>query len=130
MAIDLPGLTPILQQQLKKWDLEDVHIVRPNSDGSLEVAAKKLHPTAIDKQEPVYIPVPVSLQVRLDDKNTVTDVGGITPSAEQIEAAEYQAKGLVDNGQLGGGNFKSVANPTHQIVTNEKGQKVIRRMHT
>ena len=117
----------VLRTELAKQDFEFVKSSAPKAEGSHEVEAYKLHPVTGNKHDPLYVPVPVTMQVTLDDKNQIQKIEGGAPKAEAVNDAEHFVKTLIDNHQLGGLPDQPVANATHQVEVNDKGQRVIKR---
>jgi hypothetical protein len=81
----------------------------------------------LEENEKVFIPVPVTLDLQLDDHDKVKAVNSRDSDAEMLKHASSFVRTLVDNGQIFGLNGQNAPNTSHKIETNEKGQRIIKR---
>ena len=111
----------------------------PTADGgaTYQVTASRLVP--VDDQDPdlasVYIPVPVTAAVEVDDHDSV--VGVQVPDSDPSTEREARAftRNLIANGAVRGltrrGPVRRAAGPpprsTHEVTTDPAGRRVIRR---
>jgi hypothetical protein len=127
MSLIKPAISETaLKQALDKKDLELVSY-DTNKDGSLAVEANKLYPALTDAGGPLYVPLPVSLNVSPEGAGKVKSIEDDAPDAGATESARDFVKMLIDNKQLNGLPGEQRANASHKIDINEKGQRVVRR---
>jgi hypothetical protein len=122
MAFSKIGLAKELDEQgyeLLSYSRKDDH--------QLEVQANKLHPVALEEGDAVYIPVPVHINLELDDSYNVKSLTQRDSDQEALVHATQFVKNLIDNGQVKGINGQSAPNTSHKIEINEKGQRIIKR---
>ena len=117
----------LLRQELAKQDFEFIKASPQEPNHKLKVQANKFQPVSVDNSGPIYMPLPVTLQVTLDTNNKIDKIDGGQPSVEAVANAEQFLKMLIANNQLDGLSGKPQPNATHQIKVNEKGQRVIKR---
>jgi hypothetical protein len=121
------GLTEVgLAKELEKHGYELLSFSRKDQD-KLEVQANRLHPVSLHENEQVFIPVPVTLNLELDDHQKIKALSYSEADDEMLKHASSFVKTLVDNRQVFGLNGQSAANTSHQIELNDKGQRVIKR---
>jgi hypothetical protein len=117
----------LLKLQLSKQGYQAIGAIKPRARNSWLVEAHTLLPVSLNKTSPLFISVPVSLSVTLDDDNQINKIEEAAPSSQQVRDAEKFVETLIANNQLGGLPDQSPLNPTHIIEVNEKGQPVIKR---
>jgi hypothetical protein len=128
MPSDIPDITPIIKSQLGEFDLELSGHPKLGADKQIQLPALKLTPVSTLNDKPLYIPVPVTPMLTLDEHNTITAVEGDIPSPEARTAADKFYQGLVDRKEIAGlPDNTGDAVTTHKVLLNEKGQQVIRR---
>ena len=128
MPNDWSGIASLLQQQLGKYDLELQAVSKQVTGSQLELRALKLTPVSVLNDQPVYLPIPLTLQVTLDEQHQITSVEGATPSTESQLAAGKFYQGLVDRHEIAGlAGADAGHGATHELQVNDKGQQVIRR---
>ncbi|MDB5021001.1 MAG: hypothetical protein JWQ28_2128 [Pedobacter sp.] len=115
-----------LAKELDKHGYELLSFSRKGKD-MLEVYANCLHTVDLEENEKVFIPVPVTLDLQLDDHDKVKAVNSRDSDAEMLKHASSFVRTLVDNGQIFGLNGQNAPNTSHKIETNEKGQRIIKR---
>jgi hypothetical protein len=116
-------LESALREGLAEHDLEFTRVTRSLPDG---VQANVLHQVRGAGAQPVYVPIPVTVQVAFDPQHRITALSGAQPSAAAVTDAEKWLRTLQDNHQL--------ANPgalppgtTHQLIRDAQGRCVVRR---
>lgn len=122
MAFSKLGLAKELDEQgyeLLSYSRKDDH--------QLEVQANKLHPVVLQDGDAVFVPVPVHIDLELDDQYKVKSLNESDADQEALVHATHFVKNLIDNGQVNGINGQSAANTSHKIEINEKGQRIIKR---
>lgn len=122
MALSKIGLAKELDKQgyeLLSYSRKDDH--------QLEVQANKLHPVELQEGDAVYIPVPVRIDLELDDNDALKSLHQSDSDEEALVHATHFVKNLIDNGQVNGINGQSAPNTSHKIEINEKGQRIIKR---
>jgi hypothetical protein len=111
--------------------------VAPAPSGGLggEVSAMRLVPLGADDPElaDVFIPLPVTARVSLASDGTVKAGAVPEPSAEIVREARAWARNLIANGQVRGVARSAPAygppgRPTHELVSDSHGHRVIRRV--
>lgn len=111
--------------------------VAPAPDGGLagEVSAMRLVPLGTDDPElaDVFIPLPVNATVSLTSDGTLKAGAVPKPSAEMVRQARAYARNLIANGQVRGVARSAPAygppgRPTHELVPDSHGHRVIRRV--
>jgi hypothetical protein len=121
-------ITPDIRQQLGKYDLELLGHPKIEKANNIQVQALKLTPISTLNDKPLFIPVPVSLNVTIDGNNNITTIQGDSPDAEAKIAAEDFYQGLVERKQIAGLSGGASQNgTTHEVKVNDKGQQVVRR---
>jgi hypothetical protein len=106
-------------------------------DGGLdgEVSAMRLVP--LGARDPdladVFIPLPVNATVSLASDGTLKTSPVPEPSAEAVREARAWARNLIANGQVRGvarsaPSYGPPGRPTHEIVADRHGHRVIRRV--
>lgn len=115
-----------LAKELDKQGYELLSYSRKD-DHQLEVQANKLHPVELKEGDAVYIPVPVRIDLELDDNDALKSLHQSDSDEEALVHATHFVKNLVDNGQVNGINGQSAPNTSHKIEINEKGQRIIKR---
>lgn len=117
-----------LLKDLQKRGFESITIGERQSDGRVKVDANKLHPLSGEK-DPIYAPIPVTLSVSVDAKGGLAGITGDTPDPASVAAAVHQVKALRETGQLQdtSGAAAAVDRPTHSLIRDEKGRRVVRR---
>lgn len=127
MASSSPETETVLKQELNKKGFELVSFSAPDNDRDFEVQANILHPVTLPQSDQLFVPVPVTLHVSVDDKNQIRHIDGGTPPKEVTDDAVQFIKTLHDNNQISGLAGQPAHNATHQIEVNEKGQQVVKR---
>ncbi len=118
--------TAILKNELAKHHFELVKIIATNAV-SIEVSANQLQPADIGQNDPVLVPVPVTLILKLDAAGNISDIsGGLPSTGKQITEAVSFVKNLVANNEIADLPGHK-ANATHRLEENENGSKVLRR---
>ena len=118
--------TAILKNELAKHHFELVKIIATNA-ASIEVSANQLQPADIGQNDPVLVPVPVTLILKLDAAGNISDIsGGLPSTGKQITEAVSFVKNLVANNEIADLPGHK-ANATHRLEENENGSKVLRR---
>ena len=117
----------LLRQELAKQGFEFIEVSSQQPNHTFKVQANQFQPVSVDNSGPIYMPLPVTLQVTLDTNNKIDKIDGGQPSVETVAGAEQFLKMLIANNQLDGLFGKPQPNATHQIKVNEKGQRVIKR---
>ena len=112
----------------------------PTADGgaTYQVSATRLVP--VDEQDPdlasVYIPVPVTAEVKVDDHDSVVGVEVPDPDPSTDREARAFGRSLIDNGAVRGlgsrgpvkrGPSGPPSRSTHEVTTDPAGRRVIRR---
>jgi hypothetical protein len=115
-----------LAKELDKQGYELLSYSRKD-DHQLEVQANKLHPVLLQEGDEVYIPVPVNIDLQLDDNYSVKAIHHKDSEQEALVHAAHFVKNLIDNGQVNGIYGQSAPNTSHKIEVNEKGQRIIKR---
>lgn len=121
MAITEMGLSQELGQ--KGFELKSY---TPDADGSLLVEASKLHAVVVNGQD-LYVPVPISLHVKLDKQDHIASLEGSDTDPQSISSAEHFVSALADNNQIDGLSGQSFPHATHKIEIGSDGKKVVRR---
>jgi hypothetical protein len=122
MALTEVGLAKELDKQgyeLLSFSVKD--------QGKLVVQANRLHPVSVQENEDVFIPVPVTLNVELDDNQKIKALNYSESDDEILKHASSFVRTLIDNKQVYGLNGQMAANTSHKIETNDKGQRIIKR---
>jgi hypothetical protein len=115
-----------LAKELDKQGYELLSFSRKEQD-KLEVHANRLHPVALQENDEVFIPVPVTLDLELDEHQKIKAMNYSESDDEMLKHASSFVRTLVDNGQVYGLYGQDAANTSHKIETNEKGQRIIKR---
>jgi hypothetical protein len=83
-----------------------------------------------DLQE-VQVPIPVKGKVTRGRKGEVRSAAPKRPSSEEVAEATSFVRSLATHGQIAGHGRKGVTGPTHQIETDEKGnRRLVRKRFT
>jgi hypothetical protein len=112
---------------LAERDLELVSLDQRLSDGTIAATANKLLPIPTPGGKPLYVPVPVVLQIKRDDQGNIESVTGDVPVAGAIADAARFVKSLIANHQLEDGNGAAPPGATHQVELDPKGRRILRR---
>lgn len=96
-------------------------------ENKLEVFANCLHPVTLQGNTTVFIPVPVTLDLELDDYLKIKALNTRDSDADMLKHAGSFVRTLVDNGQVYGLKGQDASNTSHKIEVNDKGQQVIKR---
>lgn len=111
--------------------------VAPSRNGGLkgEVSAMRLVPLGADDPElaDVFIPLPVNATVAMTRDGKVKAGAVPEPSAAVVREAQAWARNLIANGQLRGVArsapvYGPPGRPTHELVSDSHGHRVIRRL--
>lgn len=117
-----------LKTELAKRGFESISIKRELPSGRVEIEANKIHPVHVESGESIFVPVPVTFSVELDERGGVKSIEGETPTPAAIADAARLIKMLRDNGQLApAGEQEPVSGVTHRIERDEQGRQVLRR---
>jgi hypothetical protein len=122
MALTEVGLAKELEKQgyeLLSFSRKDQNI--------LEVHANRLHPVPLVDQEEVFIPVPVTLDLEIDEHQKIKSMHYADSDEEMLKHASSFVKNLVENRQIHGLQGQDAPNTSHKVELNEKGQKIIKR---
>jgi FMN phosphatase YigB (HAD superfamily) len=76
-----------------------------------------------DDLQHVQVAIPVEGKVTRGHKGEVRSVAPVQPSAEQVEEATSFVRSLATHGQIAGQTAKPPGGATHQIETDEKGNR-------
>lgn len=111
-----------------------------NADGgsTYQVSASRLVPVDTDDPElaSVYIPVPVTAAVEVDDHDSVVGVRVPDPDPSMDREARAFTRNLIANGEVKGlghsgpvrrGPSRPPPRSTHEVTTDPAGRRVIRR---
>jgi hypothetical protein len=119
-----------------------VHVLEttPNADGgsTYQVSASRLVPVDVDDPDlaSVYIPVPVTAAVEVDDHDSVVGVKVTDPDPSADREARAFTRNLIANGEVKGlarsgpvrrGPSRPPPRSTHEVTTDPAGRRVIRR---
>jgi len=128
MPNDWSSIESTLKTQLEKYDLELQSVSKKEGDKTLELDALKLTPVSVHNNKPLYIPVPVTVEVTLDENNTIRSVKGDQIDPETNQAASKFYQGLADRNEISGlAGGDPALTATHELSLNEKGQQIVRR---
>ena len=110
----------------------------PDGGATYQVSASRLVP--VDDQDPdlasVYIPVPVTAEVKVDDHDSVVGVEVPDPDPSTDREARAFTRSLIANGAVRGltqsgpvrrGPPGPPPRSTHEVTTDPSGRRVIRR---
>src|ERR1700754_3755245 len=127
MTPENTDISPLIRQELGKYDLELLGHPKIEKADNIKVQALKLTPISTLNDKPLYIPVPVSLHVTLDENNNTTTQGDSPDAAAKTAAGDFY-QGLVERKQIAGLSDGAPQNSTtHEVKVNDKGQQVVRR---
>jgi hypothetical protein len=112
---------------LAERDLELVSMDARLPDGTIAASANKLHLLPTTDGGPLYVPIPVTLQITLDDRGGIRSVTGGVPGAEATADAARFVKSLVANRQLAAASGTAPPGATHQVEIDAKGRRILRR---
>jgi hypothetical protein len=115
-----------LAKELDKRGIELLSFSRKDQD-KLEVYANRLQPVVLPDDGEVFIPVPVTLDLELDDQQQIKAYNYRKSDEAMLNHASSFVRTLYDNGQVFGLNRRAVSNPSHKVEVNEKGQRIIKR---
>jgi hypothetical protein len=122
MALTEVGLAKELDKQ--GYEL----LTYENKDqGKLEVQANKLHGVFLKENDEVFIPVPVTLDLELDEHQGIKELKYKDSDIDVLKHASSFVRTLVENGQVNGLDGQAAKHASHQIETNAKGQRIIKR---
>lgn len=115
-----------LAKELEKQGYELLSFSWKGED-KLEVYANCLHPVIVHEKEQVFIPVPVTLDLELDDHQKISALNSRVSDDETLKHASSFVRTLIDNGQVYGLDGQNAVNTSHKIEINDKGQQIIKR---
>jgi hypothetical protein len=75
----------------------------------------------------LHIRLPSKIEVCLGDAGQVASVTRIGPDTAVVEEALHQVKSLKENGQIVGDDQGTRAGATHEIATDSKGRRILKR---
>jgi len=129
MARKKPGVADerVMRAALAERDLELVSVDEHLPDGTIAASASKLHVIPTTDGKPLYVPIPVALRIKRDDRGNIHSVTGDVPSAGAVADAARFVKTLVTNHQLAEANGIAPPGATHQVEIDAKGRRVLRR---
>ena len=104
------------------YDLELISLQKATAAGHLTGRAKKWCATP-NGEENIQVPVPVEVEIRLDDRGRIQSVESGQPDSEALEEAAHFIETLQANRQLAPEAGPLPPGATHQIKTDESGQK-------
>jgi hypothetical protein len=124
-----------LKAQLATRGFESISVIRRVVAGQVTVEASQLYPLDVAGEEPVYVPIPVSLSVKVDKKGRLRSLAPSAPSDEVVREAADFLRTLRERGDVAeepgaaATEQQSAApsRPTHQIVRDAQGRRVLRR---
>lgn len=96
----------------------------------IHATAKKLFPVELKLrgvQETIDLPFPVNVEIELDKDGRIRDVSSDEPDPEAVAESETFVRTLEANKQISHGEKPLQGNETHELKTDEKGRKVLRR---
>ena len=112
---------------LAERDLELVSVDECLPDGTIAASANKLHPIPTTDGKPLYVPIPVALEIKQDDRGTIQSVTGDIPDPAAVTAAARFVSTLEANRQLAEAKGAVPRGATHQVEIDAKGRRVLRR---
>ena len=115
-----------LAKELEKHGYELLSFSR-REQNMLEVHANRLHPIGLKDHEDVFIPVPVTLDLEIDEHQKIKSMHYGDSDEQMLKHASSFVKNLVENHQILGLDGQEGPNTSHKIELNEKGQKIIKR---
>jgi hypothetical protein len=115
-----------LAKELEKHGYELLSFSR-KEHGKLEVHANCIHPVPLSANDVIFVPVPVTLDLELDDHRKIKALHHSESDEQMLMHASSFVKTLVANKQVNGLNGQEAANASHKIETNEKGQRIVKR---
>ena len=115
-----------LAKELQKHGYELLSFSRKDQD-NLEVHANRLHPVPLKDDEKVYIPVPVTLDLQLDNQQKIKSMHYGDSDADMLKHASSFVHNLIENKQINGLDGQDAPNTSHKIEVNDQGQKIIKR---
>lgn len=119
-------LEPALRQELAEKDFE-LKGFSKMPDNSFQVNANKLYQVGDHNNQPVYMPFPATVNVKLDAAGKIASLEGDTASPAIEESARSTYNNLLSQNQIEGITPKDQGLQTHRLETNENGQQVVRR---
>src|SRR4051794_10529407 len=105
----------VLKQKLSTMGFDMIRFHQQKTNDLIEAEANKLLAVYLHKGEPLYVPVPVTLSIKLDDDNNIERIEGGDPTPEAAKDAEWFVKTLIDNHRIGNLENEIYQNATHQI---------------
>jgi hypothetical protein len=117
----------VIRAALADRDLELVSVDERLPDGTIAATASKLHLIPTTDGKPLYVPIPVALQIKRDDRGDIHSVTGDVPGAGAVADAARFVKSLVANHQLAEANGIAPPGATHQVEIDAKGRRILRR---
>lgn len=115
-----------LAKELEKQGYELLSFSRKD-ERKLEVHANRLHPIGLKDHEDLFIPVPVTLDVEIDEHQKIKSMHYGDSDEQMLKHASSFVKNLVENRQIHGLDGQDAPNTSHKVELNEKGQKIIKR---
>ena len=104
------------------YGLELISLQKPPADGRLRGRAKKWC-AAPDGKESIQVLLPVEVEIRLDDRGRIQSVESGQPDSEALAEAAHFIKSLRANKKLAPEEGPPPPGATHQLETDESGQK-------
>jgi hypothetical protein len=120
------NLEPSLKLSLAANYGVEVVSMKNKSDGSIHGEAHKWYPVPDPKsggKKKIHVPIPVEVNVKLDDKGRVRSVSGDQPDPESVKEAASFVEALEDNKQVTHKSGPLEPGTTHQVETDAQGQK-------
>jgi beta-phosphoglucomutase-like phosphatase (HAD superfamily) len=108
-----------------KHGMELISMKKGSAKERISGQANKWHPLP-DPQggaQDIHVPLPVDIEVELDSKGEVREVKSDQPSPELVNEATAFVETLEANKQVAHGSGPLPPGTTHQVETDEKGQK-------
>jgi len=115
-----------LAKELDKQGYELLSFSRKDQN-LLEVHANRLHPVGLTDYDDVFIPVPVTLDLEIDENQKIKSMHYGNSDEQMLKHASSFVKNLLENRQIHGLDGQDGPNTSHKIEVNEKGQKIIKR---
>lgn len=102
--------------------------------GAMKLSGRVWSPISVpgfDELQGVHVAIPVEGEVVRGPKGEVRTVALNQPSAEQVSEASSYVRSLATHGQIAGGAAKRPSAATHEIETDEKGnRRLVRKRFT
>jgi len=115
-----------LAKELEKHGYELLSFSRKDQN-TLEVHANRIHPIGLNDHDDVFIPVPVTLDLEIDEHQKIKSMQYGDSDEQMLKHASSFVKNLMENHQIQGLDEQDAPNTSHKIELNEKGQKIIKR---